>query len=82
MCQGKVDTESEGLEKQDEEANAELRYSAFSRLGSAVMPFEEKEGIEGEHTPETDLTRCHQVMQEGDRFESSFLRLDRCFLAL
>ena len=28
-------------------------------------------------------TRCHQVLEEGDKFESSFLWLDRCcFLAL
>ena len=32
---------------------------------------------------ETDLTSRHQVLEEGDKFESSFLRLDRCcFLAL
>ena len=39
--------------------------------------------MEGEHTPETDLSRHHQVLEEGDKFESSFLSLDRlCFLAL
>ena len=39
--------------------------------------------MEGEHTPETDLTGCHQDLEEGDRFESSDLRLERCcFLAL
>ena len=39
--------------------------------------------MEGEHTPETDLTRCHQDLEEGDRFESSDLRLERCcFVAL
>ena len=37
--------------------------------------------MEGEHPPETDLARSHQVF-EGDKFESSFLILDRCFLAL
>ena len=42
-----------------------------------------KGGDGGEHTPETDLTRCHQDFEEGDRFESSDLRLERCcFLAL
>ena len=47
-----------------------------------MVPFEEREWIEGEHTPEIDLTRYHRVL-EGDKFESSFLRLDRCyFLAL
>ena len=25
----------------------------------------------GEHTPETDITRCHQDLEDGDRFESS-----------
>ena len=40
-------------------------------------------GLEGRRTPETDLTLCHQVLEEGDKFESSFLRLDGCcFLAL
>ena len=38
--------------------------------------------MEGEHTPETDLIRCYQVLEEGDKFEISFLRLDRYFLAL
>ena len=39
--------------------------------------------MECEHTPETDLIRCHQDFEEGDRFESSDLRLKRCcFLAL
>ena len=47
-----------------------------------MVPFEAKEGIEGVHTSETDLRRCHQVLEEGDKFESSFLRVDRCcFLA-
>ena len=44
-----------------------------------MVPFE---GMKGEHAPETDVTRCHQVLEYGDEFESSFLRLDRCFLAL
>ena len=61
----------------------ELRHSAFSRAESAVMPCEVREGMEGKHTPETDLTRCHQVVEEGDKFESLLFRLDRCcFLAL
>ena len=48
-----------------------------------MVPFEERKGMEREHTPETDLTRCHQVLEEGNKFESSFLRLDTCcFLAL
>ena len=39
--------------------------------------------MEGGHSPETDMTRCHKVLEEGDEFESLFLRLDRCcFLAL
>ena len=38
--------------------------------------------MEGEHPLEKDFTRHHQVLQEGDKFERSFLRLDRCFLAL
>ena len=47
-----------------------------------MVPFEVREGREGEHTPKTDLTRLHQVLEEGDKFESSFLRLERCSLAL
>ena len=27
--------------------------------------------MEGEHTPETDFIRCHQDLEEGERFESS-----------
>ena len=49
---------------------------------SAVWPFELREGMEGEHTPEIDLNRCHEDLEEGNRFESSDLRLERCFLAL
>ena len=30
----------------------------------------------GEHTVETDLTRHHQVLKEGDKFKSSILRFD------
>ena len=42
----------------------------------ALVPFEEREGMKGEHTPEIDLTR-------GTKFESSCLRLDRwVFFAL
>ena len=38
--------------------------------------------MEGEHTPEMDLTRHRQVLEKGDKFESSFLRLDRlCFFS-
>ena len=48
----------------------------------AVWPFEVREGMEGEHTPETDLTRHHQDLEDGERFESPDLRLERCFLAI
>ena len=79
----RVGTESEWLGPQNVEANTVLRHSAFSRAESAVVPFQVREGMEGEHTPETDLTRCHHVLEEGDKFERSILRLDRgCFLAL
>ena len=67
---------------QDLEANTELRHLAFPRMESAGEPFEVTEGLEGEHTPETNLTRHHQVLEEVDKFESSILRLDRCFVAL
>ena len=37
----------------------------------------------GEHTPETDLIRHHQDLEDGERFESSDFSLERCcFLAL
>ena len=45
--------------------------SAFSRAVSAVRPFEVREGMEGEHTPETDLSRHHQDFEDKERFESS-----------
>ena len=62
------------------EANTELMHLVFSRAESAVVPFEVREG---KHTPGMDFTRCHQVLEEGDKFESSFLRMNRwCFLAL
>ena len=35
---------------------------------SAVWPLEV---MEGEHIPETDLTRHHKDLEEGERFESS-----------
>ena len=62
---GRLGTESEGLETQDFEANTELKHSAFFRAESAVVPFEVRKGMEGEHIPETDLTRCHQVFGGG-----------------
>ena len=67
--------DSLGLGTQYFEANTELRHSVFSRAESAVMPFEVRKGIEGEHTPETDFTRRHQVLEEGDKFESSILEI-------
>ena len=79
----KVGTESDGFWTQDFDANTEFRYSAFSRVVSAVRSFEVREGMEGEHTPETDLIRRHQDLEEGERFESLDLSLERCcFLAL
>ena len=36
-----------------------------------MQRFEVREGMEGEHTPETNFTRRHQSLEEGDRFESS-----------
>ena len=47
-----------------------------------LQPFEVREGMEGEHIPETHLTGCHQDLEERKRFKSSDLRLERCFLAL
>ena len=82
-CDCVKNTESNGFGTQDLEANTEFRHSAFSRAVSTVRPFEVREGMEGEHTPETDLTRSHQDLEEGDRFQSSDLRFERCcFLAL
>ena len=71
---GKVGAESDGFGTQALEANTEFMHSAFSRAVSAVWPFEAREGMDGEHTTETDLTRRHQDLEEGDRFESSDLR--------
>ena len=66
--------ESDRFVTQDLEANTDFRHSAFSRAVTAVWPFEVMEEMEREHTPETDLTRCHQDFEEGDRFESADLR--------
>ena len=83
MRLGKVGSESDGFGTQDLEANTEFRHSAFSRAVSAVQPFEVRDGMEGEHPPETDLTRCHLDLEGEERFESSDLRFERCcFLAL
>ena len=83
LQQGRVATESEGLGTWDFEANTELSHLAFSRAQLVVMPFEEREGMEGRQTQETELTRYHQVLEGRDKFESSFLRLVKyCFLAL
>ena len=71
---GKVGTENDGVGTQYLEANTEFIHLAFSCVVSAVQPFEVREGVLGEHTPKTDLTRCHQDLEEGDRFESSDLR--------
>ena len=46
------------------EAKTEMRYSALSMAESAVMPFEVRDRIEGEHTLETDLTRHHHDLEE------------------
>ena len=52
-------------------------------MESAVVLFEVKEGTERGHVPETDLTRCHQVLDVGDKLKSSIFRLDTCcFLAI
>ena len=67
-------TKSNGFWTQDLAANTEFRHSAFSCAVSAVRPFEVREGMEREHSPETDITRYHQDLEEGDRFESSDLR--------
>ena len=71
---GKVGRESDGFRTQDFNANTEFRHSAFSGVVSAVRPFEISERMEGEHTPETDLIRRHQGLEEGETFESSDLR--------
>ena len=65
--------ESDGFWTQDFAAHTEFTHSAFSRAVSAVRPFEVREGMEGEHTPVTDLIRCHQDLEGGERFESSDL---------
>ena len=60
-------TEREGTTTQDFEANTEMRHLTFSQAESAVVPFEVREGMEREHTPETDLTRLQQVLK-GEKF--------------
>ena len=70
---GKVGRESDGFWTQDLDANTEFRLSAISRAVSAVRLFEVRERMEGEHTPETDLIRHHQDLEEGEGFKSSDL---------
>ena len=65
---GKVGTESDGFWTQDFDANTEFRLSAFSRVVSVVRPFEVREEMEGENTPQTHLMRRHQDLKEGERF--------------
>ena len=60
---GKVGTENDGFRAQDFDANTEFRHSAFSRGVSAVWPFEVREGMEGEHTPETDLIDATRILR-------------------
>ena len=67
-------SESDGFWTQNFDANIEFRHLAFSRAVVAVREFEIMEGMEGEHTPERDLIRRHQDLEEGGRFESSDLR--------
>ena len=67
---GRMGTECEGLEMQNLEANTELRHSAFSQAEIAVVTFEVRKGMEGEHPPDTDVTRHHQLLEEGDKFET------------
>ena len=66
-------SETEEMGTQGLEANTDVRHFVFSRAESAVVPFEEREGMEGEHTPETDLTWCYQVL-EGDKIERRMRR--------
>ena len=64
------------------QANTELRHLPYHKQ-SAVVAVEERERMERKDTPETDLTRHHQVLEEVNMFESSLLMLDRCcFLVL
>ena len=44
-----------------------LGIQSFSRAVPAVRSFEVREGMEGEHTPETDLIVRHQDLEEGER---------------
>ena len=67
---GKMGRESDGFWTQHLAANTEFRHSAFSRAVSAVRPFEVREEMEGEQTPETDLIRPHQDLEERMRFET------------
>ena len=65
MPQGRLGRENEGLGTHGLEENTELRHLAFSQAESAVVQFVMREGMQGEHIAETDLSRCHQVLEEG-----------------
>ena len=64
---GKVGTESDGFGTQYLEVNTEVKHSAFLWVVSLGSHFwQGRDG--GEHAPEMDLTKCHQNLEEGDRF--------------
>ena len=60
------------------EANVEFRHSALSLVETVIMPFEVREGMQREEKPETDLTRHHHDLEEGDWLESSAMRFASC----
>ena len=55
---------------QDLDVKTELRNSAFSRAEIAVVPFEEREGMEWEHVPELNLTKLHHVFETSLKVKS------------
>ena len=63
-------TESEELGTHDLEVNTELRPSASHEWSWLWYHLKRVKGWKGEHMPETDLTRSHHVLEEGDKFES------------
>ena len=64
-------TEWDGLGMVDLEAIADLRDAASSQGNTAVLSFKMRKGVEGDHTPEMDLTRHHNDYDVEEWLESS-----------
>ena len=68
-------TERNDFGTRDWEKTSAYTFSV-SEEESAVLPFELRDGMEGEHPPEIDFTRDHHDVEKRDWMESSALKLE------